>query len=70
MLDFLIVYISAAFVLFAAFALNSKRECKKVNAMLSRDCYSVDYKSCFIYALLFPLTAAFMLCDLIKNAMK
>lgn len=70
MLDFLIIYIIIALVFFAAFVLNSKRECKKVNAMLSRDCYSVEYKLCFIYALLFPLTIVFILYDLIKNARK
>lgn len=70
MLDFLIIYISIALVLFAAFALNSKRECKKINAMLSRDCYDINYKSCFLHALLFPLTVVFILCDLINNARK
>lgn len=70
MLDFLITYIIIALLWFIAELVVIKKECKELNAKLSRKVYRVDYKACFFKSFLFPLALVNTLYELIKNAMK
>ena len=65
MLDFLIVYISIAVAWFITAVIVSTKDCKKLNAGLSREVYSVNYVGCFIKSLFFPLIIVKIICGLI-----
>lgn len=73
MLDFLvslITYIIIALMWFIAALVVSIKECKDLNAKLSRKVYRVNYKACFFKSLFFPLTLINILAELIKDTME
>lgn len=68
MIDFLIIYIFFALGWFISAVVVSTKDCKSLNAKLSRKVYRVNYKRCIFKSLFFPLTIAFILAEFIKTA--